>query len=130
MKITQEVWDEIKVWYEASPIIEMLRPSDSGYVIKLGDTLVASGFLIKTNAQFAMMECLRVNPAVSKITGGRGILKLVALIEQEAIKAGYKMILGFTETDNKSIQKMHQKVFKACKGSDVTLIYKELKGEI
>lgn len=129
-KITPEIWEKIKSWYSYSPLIEWLKPSDTSYVIMDRDEPVAAGFLVKTNAAYCLMECLQISPTVSKFTGGRAIIKLVAHIEAEACALGFKLILGFTSDENKTIQKMHQKVFKATKGLSMSLIYKVLRGSV
>ncbi len=110
-QITASEWPIISAWYTQD--ISIFIGKDTGFVTEHNGELIASGFLVLTNAKFVLMEHLQVNPKVNTIRQGRGILHMVSFLERMSKNMGFKCILGFTAEDNSVIRKMHKKVFKA-----------------
>lgn len=108
-KLHRSDWPSFLDWYggDGAPS-DILIPFDTGFVAYDNKGPLAIGFLILTNADFAMADYIQTNPNRSKIRQGRGMYKIVEFLINYAKELGYRAIAGFTPDTNSPVIKMYE----------------------
>lgn len=117
-------WPELGTWYKIPPP-EDVRGS-FGLVAYRGEENLAVGFIIPTAASFCLWEYIQTNEKASLFSKAKAVKLLTEAVIKLIRELGYKAILGFTPSKNKSLLKLYKSLDAFVDETDFKLVVRRI----
>ena len=131
-KLEAREWPRVQTWWgqRGDPQEhESLKPKDTAFVVvDSQDRAVGVGFLILTNADYALMEFLMTDPERTEREQALALNELVTGLIDLAKALGFKGVCGFTPIDHFSLIRHHERRGGVRASKPCWMIYKSFGG--